>query len=227
LLYHCLNFQSIVNFVYDKTVSKEGETMKKNYVVTIERQFGSLGRPIAKRVSEQLGIEYYDRDIVDITAAKLNLPVSTVSDYEEKAKSNFFSMLYPLGMGTTEMQDVIFQTQKKIILELADKESCIIVGRCADFMLKNYPNVMKIFIYAPYKERLRNCVERFKMQPDEAKRMISQVDKAREAYHRRYSGHSMSDKDYNHLLIDSSLLGIEGTCDILVDMIRKKYNRDI
>jgi Cytidylate kinase len=198
--------------------------MSDKFVVTIARQFGSLGRPIARKVSEMIGIEYYDRDIVDLAAKKLNLPVPTISDYEESAKSAFFNMSYPLGMGTTEIQDKIFTAQKKIINELAEKESCIIVGRCADHILNDHKNIIKVFIYAPYAERLRNCVERLNMQPEEAKKMIASVDKAREAYHRHYCSYSMSDKDYKHVMLDSSLLGVDGTCDILVDIIQKKFN---
>ncbi len=198
--------------------------MSEKYAITITRQFGSMGRPIAKKVSEILGIEYYDRYIVDNAAKKLNLPISEVSDNEEIAKSSFFNMRYPLGMGTTDIQDEIFAAQKKIILELQEKETCIIVGRCADHILNGFPNVMHVFIYAPYAERLKNCVERLNMQPEEAKRMIASVDKAREAYHRHYCGHNMADKDYKHILLDSSLLGIDGTTDILVDIINKKYN---
>jgi cytidylate kinase len=197
--------------------------MKENFVVTITRQFGSLGRPIAKKVSEELGIEYYDRDIVDMAAKKLNLPVSEVSNYEESAKSAFFNMSYPLGMGTTEIQDAIFLAQKKIIVDVAEKDSCIIVGRCAEHILKDHKNIIKVYIYAPYAERLHNCVERLKMQPDEAKRMIASVDKAREAYYRHYCMHSMADKDYKHILLDSSLLGVDGTCDTLVSIIKKKF----
>lgn len=199
--------------------------MSERYVVTIARQFGSLGRPIARKVSEMVGIEYYDRDIVDMAAKKLNLPVSEVSNAEETAKSAFFNMSYPLGMGTTEIQDNIFATQKKIITELAEKESCIIVGRCADYILKDHKNSIKIFIYAPYEERLKNCVERLNMQPGEAKRMIAEVDRARESYHKHYCGYSMSDKQNKHIMIDSSLLGIDGTCDILADIINKKFNQ--
>ncbi len=198
--------------------------MDDKFVVTIARQFGSLGRPIARTVSEMLGIEYYDRDIVDIAAKKLNLPVSTISDYEESAKSAFFNMSYPLGMGTTAIQDSIFTTQKKVIMDLAEKESCIIVGRCADHILKDHKNIINIFIYAPYTERLKNCVERLNMQPDEARKMISDVDKARESYHRHYCGYSMSDKDYKHVMIDSSLLGIDGTCEVLAELIRKRFS---
>jgi len=197
--------------------------MKEKVVVTIARQFGSLGRPIARKVSEVLGIEYYDRDLVDLAAKQLNLPVSTISNVEENAKSAFFNMSYPLGMATTEIQDSVFATQSKIITELAEKESCIIVGRCSDYILKDSKNIINIFVYAPYAARLRNCVERLNMQPSEAKKMIADVDKARESYHRHYCGYSMSDKDYKHVMLDSNLLGVDGTCDILVDIIKKKF----
>jgi len=197
--------------------------MKEKFVITIARQFGSLGRPIARKVSEELGIEYYDRDIVDIAAKKLNMPVSAISDNEEIAKSAFFNMSYPLGIGTTTIQDSIFQTQKKIIQDLVEKESCIIVGRCADYILKDHKNILNIFIYAPYEARFQNCVERLNMQPDEAKRMIASVDKARESYHKHYCGYSMSDKDYKHVMLDSSLFGVDGTTEILADIIKKRF----
>ncbi len=197
--------------------------MAGKFVVTITRQFGSLGRPIARTISEKLGIDYYDRDIVDWAAKKLSLPVSTVSDSEESAKSTFFNMNYPLGIGTTDIQDKIFDTQRKIIMELAEKESCIIVGRCADYILRDKKNIINIFIYAPYDKRLINCVERLNMKPDEAKRMIASVDKARESYHRHYCGYSMSDKEHKHLMIDSSLLGTEKTADIIAEIIKERF----
>jgi len=206
------------------TFRKEVYHMKEKFVVTITRQFGSLGRPIARMVSENLGIEYYDRDIVEMTSKDLNLPVSAVSDVEESAKSAFFNMNYPLGMGTTSIQDSVFAVQKKIIVDLAERESCIIVGRCADHILEDYKNIIHIFIYAPYEARLKNCVERLNMRPDEAKKMIASVDKARESYHRHYCGYVMSDKEHKHVMIDSSLLGVEGTCEILTEIIRKKFH---
>ncbi len=121
----------------------------ENYVVTITRQFGSLGRPIAKKMSELLGIEYYDRDIVEKTAQQLNLSVPTISDKEETANT-FFHMKYPLGQGTTQIQDQIFNAQKEIILSLVEKGPCIIVGRCADAFLADRKNCFNIYIYAPY-----------------------------------------------------------------------------
>ena len=93
----------------------------EKYVVTITRQFGSLGRPIARELADSLGIEYYDRDIVEEVSQKMNLPVSTISESEEKAKSLFFNMKYPLGTATTPTQDKIFSVQREILLNLAEK----------------------------------------------------------------------------------------------------------
>lgn len=197
--------------------------MKDKFVVTIARQFGSMGRPIARLVSEQLGIEYYDRDIVEMTSQKLNMPVSAVSEVEESAKLAFFNMNYPLGMGTTSVQDSIFSAQRKIIVDLAEKESCIIVGRCADYVLKDHKNSINVFIYAPYEARLVNCVEKLGMEIGEAKKMIASVDKARDSYHRYYCGYSMSDRNHKHVMMDSSLLGEQETCNILAEIIKKKF----
>ncbi|AKN30280.1 cytidylate kinase [Clostridium carboxidivorans P7] len=196
----------------------------QKYCVTINRQFGSLGRPIARELSTILGVEYYDRDIVETTSQKLNLPVSTISDHEETSyTSNFLNMLFPLGDSSLDKQNKIFDTQRKIISNLADKESCIIVGRCSDFILKDYKDCLNVFIYAPREARFNNCVNILKMDPGEAVRMIAEVDKARENYYRHYAGYSFEDIEHKHIMIDSSLFGVKGTAEILYKIIRKKF----
>ena len=100
----------------------------EQYVITISRQFGSMGRSIARELSEILGIEFLDRDIVEATAKRMGLPVSVISDEEESMKSTFFRRQYPLGMGMSSLKDEIFLTQKNIIRDFAAKGSCIIVG---------------------------------------------------------------------------------------------------
>ena len=123
------------------------------YVITIARQFGSLGRPIAKMMSEKLGIEYYDRDIVEQAAKKLNLPVSHIDELEEKvkktSKNSYMRMMFPLGTESSSEQDNIFEAQQNIMRFLVERESCIIVGRCSDFVLSDEPNAIHIYIYAP------------------------------------------------------------------------------
>lgn len=195
----------------------------QHFVITIARQFGSLGRPIARELSGYLGIQYYDRDIVEEVSHKMNLPVSTISASEEKAKSLFFNMKYPLGTATTPTQDKIFSVQREIILNLAEKESCIIVGRCSDYILEGMKNHISIFIHAPYAARMDNCVNRLHLSEQEAEKMIAAVDKARNSYHLRYAHYLPYDVNHKDLLINSSQLGVEGTAQYLADFIRKKF----
>lgn len=183
----------------------------EKYVITINRQFGSLGRRIARELSELLNIEYYDRDIVDTVAKNLDMPVSQISNEEEKAKGSFLKMKFPLGNGTSEIQDYIFQMQQQLICNISDRESCIIVGRCSDYILKSNPNIIRVFIFAPYEARLYNCIQSLHMKPEAAKKMIAEVDKARDAYHLRYAHYLPSDFNHNDILLDSSKLGVSGT----------------
>lgn len=201
------------------------------YIITIARQFGSLGRPIAMRMSEMLNIEFYDRDIVDQAAKKLDLPVSVINDAEETAtatttavKPSFTRMAFPLGKSTTAVQDKIFEAQQNIIKFLVERESCIVVGRCADFILSEYPNCMHIYIYAPYDVRVKNSVEELGLEIDEAKKMIKNVDEARDSYHMYYAGFKPDDKKFKNIIIDSSFLGVDGTADCLVNIIKQRFD---
>lgn len=197
------------------------------YVITITRQFGSLGRPIAKRMSELLGIEFYDRDIVDHAAEKLKLPVSVVNQEEESAKKKvvnpFSRMMFPLGKETSTVQDQIFEAQQNIIQFLAEKESCIIVGRCSDFILSEMENVMHIYIYASYEDRKKHCIEDLGLEETEARRMIRAVDQARDSYHMQYAGFKPDDKKHKDILIDSSLFGVDGTAEFLVEGVKRRF----
>lgn len=195
----------------------------KRFTLSITRQFGSLGRSIAKELSEELGVEFYDRDIVEKVSAKLDMPVSQISNKEEQARNRWIPRMFPLGTDEEYIQDVIFDVQKHIIQELADTSSCIIVGRCSDYILENRENHINIYIYAPYKKRLENCVKLLDMEKDQARKMIAAVDKARSAYHRRYAGYYPSDPEHKHLMIDSSLLGVKGTAQMIAGVVRSLY----
>lgn len=195
----------------------------EKFTITITREFGSLGRSIAKELSNELGIDFYDRDIVEEVARQLNMPVSTISNEEEKSKHSLFSRMFPLGTDEEYMQDTIFETQKSIILDLASKSSCIIVGRCSDYILENMHNNINIFIYAPYEKRLDNCINILGMSKSEAKRMIASVDKARNMYHKKYAGYLPNDPNHKNLMIDSSLLGVKGTSHLIANLVKELY----
>lgn len=194
----------------------------KKFCVSISRQFGSLGRPVAKRMAEKLDIPFYDRDIVEMAAEKQDLSLHEASKIEETA-SKFAFMKFPLGLGTTEAQDRLFQTEAKIIREVAERESCVIVGRCSDSILEDFPNHLSIFVYAPYEDRIVNCVNDLGMDPRQAKKMIADVDKARDAYHMRYVKYLPNDMNHIDLMVNSAMFGVEGTAEFLADLVRKKY----
>ena len=191
-----------------------------NYVVTISRQFASFGRSIAQKMSEELEIEFYDRDIVEATAKRMGQPIPVISNEEENSNSMFFRRKYPLGMGVANMQDEIFNVQANIIRDIAKRESCIIVGRCAGSVLKDYEKVLNIYIYAPYECRLKNCTDVLQMDPKVAKKMIKEIDKARENYRYHYCPEVDNVYDGYDIMIDSSRFGAEKSAKILTGIVK-------
>ena len=192
-----------------------------HYVVTISRQFAAMGRAVAQNMSRELGIEFYDRDIVEATAARMGLPVSEVSEREDNHSTSYFKCLYPLGTGLLSEQDELFQTQKNIIRDLAERESCIIVGRCADVVLADRKDVLNVRVFAPYEARLRNCTEKLGMDERTARKMIERIDRSREEYHREYGGCEVP--HYTDIIINPERFGIEGSARELCAIVRRKF----
>ena len=193
----------------------------KHFVITLTRQFASNGRPIAQAMSRELGIEFYDRDIVEATAARLGLSVREISDSEDTHSTSFFRSLYPLGTGALSVQDELFQTQSNIIRDLAKKESCIIVGRCADAVLRDRADTLNIRVYAPYEYRLRVCLNQLGMDERTARKMIDRIDKSREQYHREYGG---CEPDHlSHILINSARFTVPEAASTLCGIARQWF----
>lgn len=197
--------------------------MSTNYVITIGRQFGSLGRDIGKMLAKELDIHYYDRDLLEKSAETMGIPLGNLTNYDETLGGSFTKMLYPLGLGSATTHNKLFEHQKSMILDLAKNQSCVIVGRCADYILRDNKNVLSVFIYAPYKHRLWNSIHRLGLYNDEAEKMIERVDKAREAYHKYYTTTSSKGLENRNLLIDSSMLPLEGTVAVLKDIAVRKF----
>lgn len=196
----------------------------QNFTITISRQFASLGRTIAQKLSEELDIPFYDRDIVEETSKRLGEPISTISSEEESIQPYLLKRKYPLGMGVANIQDEIYEVQTNIIRDLAKKESCIIVGRNANHILKDEENVLNIYVYAPYESRYDNCINVLGMKPQNAKHMIKAVDQARDQYRKHYAKSYKSNYDGYDIMIDSSSFGVEGavkTLKMIVENLMK------
>lgn len=194
----------------------------QKFTITISRQFASLGRTIAQQLSEELQIPFYDRDIVEETAKRLGEPISTISSEEESIQPYLLKRKYPLGMGVANIQDEIYEIQTNIIRDLAKKESCIIVGRNANYILKDEEHVLNVFVYAPYESRYHNCIDVLGMKPQNAKNMIKAVDQAREQYRKHYAKGYKTNFDGYDLMIDSNSFGVDGAVKILKAMAENK-----
>lgn len=195
----------------------------KPYVITISRQFGSLGRAIASELSLMLGINFYDRDIVEETSKRLGLPVSEISKKEEASKNKYQKRVYPLGIGVPKIQDEIFMVQRNIIQDLAAKESCIIVGRCAESILANKERTLHVYIYAPYMQRFKNCTEKLGMDEATAKKLIKEIDFSRNLYRKHYCPEVKNEISNHDIMLDSSKFGVTGTAEILAKLAQSIF----
>ncbi len=195
----------------------------EKYVVTLSRQFASMGRVIAQKTSKELAIEYYDRDIVEETSRRTGQPVPEISSREEQGGSIFSNHKYPLGMGLISMQEEIFHVQSNIIRDLANQSSCIIVGRCADYVLRDIPRCLNIYVYAPYEARLKNCTELLGMDEKTARQMIREVDRARDNYRLHYCGGIRSVLAHRDVMINSARFSLDQTAHILSGIVKETF----
>lgn len=195
----------------------------QNYTITISRQFASLGRTIAQRLSEELDIPFYDRDIVEETAKRIGEPISAISAEEESIRPYLLKRKYPLGMGVANIQDEIYEVQTNIIRDLAKKEPCIIVGRNANHILKDEEHVLNVYVYAPYEKRYENCIDVLGMKPQNAKHMLKAVDQAREQYRKHYAKGYKTIYDGYDLMIDSSAFGVDKAVQMLKALVENQW----
>ena len=202
--------------------------MSKNYAITIGRQFGSGGREIGERLGELLGIKCYDKELLKMAADKKGIHPDYLRRVDEKANN---SLLYTLAMGVSmhraghtgvemPINDKLFMAQTEVIKELAAEESAIFVGRCADYILRHHPARLSFFIYADYETRVARIMQENDCPRKEAEDLIAKTDKSRVNYYNFYTGKKWGKHDNYHLAIDSSVLGIEGTAQLLAVAVR-------
>jgi cytidylate kinase len=197
-------------------------------VITVTRQFGSLGRKIARQVADNLGYEYYDRDIIELAVKEMRGDIEKLSMFDGQLASPFDKMMYPLGKGNSHMKQALFEMEKSIMVDLATTRNCVIVGRCSDYVLRKFDipeeNMLNVFIYAPIEKRLTNCKEELNIEdPGEAYRYLTKVDKAREEFYKHYTKHSFDSNRYRNLLIDSSMADFGKVADVITDAARIKF----
>ncbi|MBR2727787.1 MAG: cytidylate kinase-like family protein [Solobacterium sp.] len=190
-------------------------------VITISREFGSAGRTIGRQLADELGIKCYDREIIGEVAERSGLAESYIeSKGEDSSQGRFSSMLgrgYYQGMTN---EDQIWQIQSGIIKELADKESCVIVGRCADYILKDRDDVLKVFVHADIEKRAKRIVEVYGETAEKPLKRLKDKDKQRRAYYQIYTEIEWGDARNYEVCLDSGELGIDTCVQILKTIVK-------
>lgn len=200
-----------------------------NTIITIGRQFGSGGREIGIRLAKALNVPFYDKELLRKAAEKSGLCEKIFENFDERPKSLLYSIamdsyLFSLpGAGASDsLEQKVYLATYDAIRHVADEGPCVLIGRCADYALKDRDDVINLFITAPLENRIKRVAARNGISENEAKDRIKKTDKSRASYYNYYSAKDWGDAKSYDLCIDSSLLGIDGTVELLKDLIRIK-----
>lgn len=194
-----------------------------HFVVAIGREFGAQGCDIAEKLAEKLGVKLYDRQLVEEAAKKLEMDEHTVQKADEVSAKDIEGLKTTYGVGNFYLSTQVLDAQADIIERVAQNESCIIMGRCADYILKDRDDCLKIYIYAPFDVRTKHIAEKYDMSMFSAKRLVRQMDEKRDTYYKYVTGNRRGEHDGKDAMFDSSIMGVDGTVDILLKMINKKF----
>ena len=193
-----------------------------NHIITISREFGSGGRTVGKKVAEQLGIPCYDSELIQKIAEESGFAENYVKEAGEYTPGGFLSSaLSNRAFGPTN-EDILWEIQCRVISELAEKGPCVIVGRCADYILQDKAKCLKVFIHADMKFRAKRIVEVYGEREQSPEERLRDKDKRRAAYHNEHCPTQWGHGDTYDLTINSSRLGLSGTTDFLEDYIRRR-----
>jgi len=205
----------------------------RNYVIAIGRQFGSGGREVGQRVAQLLDINYFDKQLL-LEASKASGINPEMFEAADERTPKFFPSLWPLNLamaGSTFMGDVtmtdesIYKAQCQVMKDLVDRKPCVIVGRTADYVLRDYCPVISVFLHAPIDDRVKRIIERGDCDTREAaEKRSDKMNKLRAEYYNFYTDKLWGHAESYDLCLDSSLLGVEGTAQFIVDFVKRRLS---
>lgn len=205
----------------------------ENVVITIARQYGSGGRTVGEMLANKLGIHYYDKELMKLASDESGINEALFVNADEKvkstklfnlAKSAYHGELIPPESDDFTSNDNLFNYQARIIRELAeDGESCVIMGRAADYVLKDYDNVLSVFVHAPMDFCLEQAAKKHSMSEKELERYITKTDRHRAGYYKYHTGREWTDARNYDLCLDSSKLGFERCVEEIIAYMKVRF----
>jgi len=204
--------------------------MNEKFVINIGRQLGSGGRQIGEKLASQFGIAFYDKELIQLASKESGLGKEFFENADEKKSHSIIGGL--LGLRTNINNEVyvnnylsnetFFKIQSDIIRGLAQEKSCVFVGRCADYILRDHPRCINVFITADTHDRLKRVAQDKSITLEKAQEVIEKMDKKRSEYYNYFSNKTWGVAESYHLCINSSVLGIDGTVDFISEFIKQR-----
>lgn len=197
-------------------------------IITIGRQFGSAGREIGEKLAEKLGVKCYDKELLSRAAKESGFCEEMIQNHDERPTNSFLYNLvmdtYSFGYNASSFVDMpishkVFLAQFDTIKKIADEGGCVIVGRCADYALAEYKNSLHLFIYGDEECKVKRIMEKYQLSESKAREMIVKKDKQRQSYYNYYSSKKWGRADSYDLCINSSVLGVDGTVNLILQYI--------
>lgn len=196
--------------------------MDSKLIITIGREFGAEGHEIGSELAERIGFGLYDKDMLAMAAEKSGIDVKVLAPADESYYGHALSPYLTIGRLSPSMGDKLFQLQTEIIRDLAVKGSCIIIGRLADYILRDNPNCIRVFIYAPFEKRTEIIKNKHGISEGEAKKLVKKMDAASREYYTYYSNGKWDRKEGKDILLNRATFGVKGCVDILEAMARAR-----
>lgn len=193
--------------------------MNKKMIITISRTFGSGGHDIGEKLAKKLEIPFYDKNLLKMMSDKTGISEEGLKNADEKLLYQYTDS-YSIAFGQDYSTNIyLYKVQKKLIHELAEKSSCVIVGRLADWILRENPDLLRVFVMAPEEFRVSRIMEQEKITEKQAEKLIRQIDKLRRNYYSFFTDGKWDDMENKDIIINSSLRGIDGTVEILKSIV--------
>ena len=193
-------------------------------IITITRQYGSGGREIGEQLAKALGIEVFDNKLLDIAAESSGIHRNHFEENDERRTNSFLYLLSTTyGQGGVPFDDTLFFAQHNTIRKIASEQPCVIMGRCADYALRDFTGVLNLFITAPFETRVKRAVEVYGIEQKHAENYVKRIDKQRISYYNYYTDKRWGQPQNYQLCIDSSVLGIEGSVKLIEDFVKMYY----
>ncbi|MBC6696059.1 cytidylate kinase-like family protein [Terrisporobacter mayombei] len=197
--------------------------MKDKFVITIGREYGSGGGEIGRRLSKYFGIECYDKELLTLVAKESGYCKEYFEKYDEKPLKVLSYFGFDSCTNSLPINHQLFLKQFNLMQKLAQKQSCIFIGRAANYALRDFDNVVNIFVHGDFEFRRQRAIHEHGIKAEVSKNVVKKIDKERASYYKYYTDYTWGDSKHYHICLDTSFMGIDEATRIIIDFVEKKF----